>query len=105
MTDRYQKFANASVRDLKGYNAKIESLPTIEGDPKPEKLPQIVIIVDELADLMMVSPGEVEESICPSGTARKSVRHSFDHCDTASVGQCHYRSDQGEYARAVSPLP
>ena len=64
MTDRYQKFANASVRDLKGYNAKIESLPTIEGDPKPEKLPQIVIIVDELADLMMVSPGEVEESIC-----------------------------------------
>ena len=64
MTDRYQKFANASLRDLKGYNAKIESLPTIEGDPKPEKLPQIVIIVDELADLMMVSPGEVEESIC-----------------------------------------
>ena len=64
MTDRYQKFANASVRDLKGYNAKIESLPTIEGDLKPEKLPQIVIIVDELADLMMVSPGEVEESIC-----------------------------------------
>ena len=64
MTDRYQKFANASVRDLKGYNAKIESLTTIEGDPKPEKLPQIVIIVDELADLMMVSPGEVEESIC-----------------------------------------
>ena len=64
MTDRYQKFANASVRDLKGYNAKIESLPTIEGDPKPEKLPQIVIIVDELADLMMVCPGEVEESIC-----------------------------------------
>ena len=56
MTDRYQKFANASVRDLKGYNAKIESLP--------KKLPQIVIIVDELADLMMVSPGEVEESIC-----------------------------------------
>ena len=44
LTDRYQKFANASVRDLKGYNAKIESLPPIEGDPKPEKLPQLVII-------------------------------------------------------------
>lgn len=64
MTDRYQKFADAGVRDLKGYNAKIDSLPTIEGDPKPEKLPQIVIIVDELADLMMVAPGDVEEAIC-----------------------------------------
>lgn len=64
MTDRYQKFADACVRDLKGYNAKIDSLPTIEGDPKPEKLPQIVIIVDELADLMMVASSEVEESIC-----------------------------------------
>lgn len=64
MDDRYQKFAEVGVRDLKGYNAKIDSLPTIEGDPKPEKLPQIVIIVDELADLMMVAAGEVEESIC-----------------------------------------
>lgn len=64
MTDRYQKFAEVGVRDLKGYNAKIDALPTIEGDPKPEKLPQIVIIVDELADLMMVAPGDVEEAIC-----------------------------------------
>lgn len=64
MTERYQKFAEAGVRDLKGYNAKIDTLPTIEGDPKPEKLPQIVIIVDELADLMMVAPGDVEEAIC-----------------------------------------
>lgn len=64
MTDRYQKFAETGVRDLKGYNAKIDALPTIEGDPKPEKLPQIVIIVDELADLMMVAPGDVEEAIC-----------------------------------------
>ena len=63
MTDRYQKFAEA-VRDLKGYNAKLDTLPTIEGDPKPEKLPQIVIIVDELADLMMVAAGDVEEAIC-----------------------------------------
>lgn len=64
MTERYQKFADAGVRDLKGYNAKIDTLPNIEGDPKPEKLPQIVIIVDELADLMMVAPGDVEEAIC-----------------------------------------
>lgn len=64
MTDRYQKFAESNVRDLKGYNAKIESLPGIDGEPKPLKLPQIVIIVDELADLMMVAPGDVEEAIC-----------------------------------------
>lgn len=64
MTDRYQKFAEANVRDLKGYNAKVDSLPAVEGEKAPEKLPQIVIIVDELADLMMVAPGDVEESIC-----------------------------------------
>ncbi len=64
MTDRYQKFAETGVRDLKGYNDKVASLPTIEGEPMPEKLPQIVIIVDELADLMMVAPGDVEEAIC-----------------------------------------
>ena len=64
MTDRYQKFAEYNVRDLKGYNAKIEAIKDIEDENKPKKLPQIVIIVDELADLMMVAPGEVEDSIC-----------------------------------------
>ena len=64
MEDRYRKFADYNVRDLKGYNKKIESLQE-SGDPDcPAKLPQIVIIVDELADLMMVCSGEVEESIC-----------------------------------------
>ena len=64
MTDRYKKFADFNVRDLKGYNKKVESMQA-SGDPEaPERLPQILIIVDELADLMMVSPGEVEESIC-----------------------------------------
>ncbi len=58
MTDRYKKFADYNVRDLKGYNAKIEDEIGLE------KLPQIVIIVDELADLMMVAPGEVEDAIC-----------------------------------------
>ncbi len=64
MTDRYNKFAEYGVRDLKGYNRKIESLDNVEDENKPKKLPQIVIIVDELADLMMVAPGEVEDSIC-----------------------------------------
>lgn len=64
MEDRYRKFADYNVRDLKGYNKKIETMPVCEGEERPKKMPQIVIIVDELADLMMVCPGEVEESIC-----------------------------------------
>ena len=64
MESRYQKFADWNVRDLKGYNKKVEEQRK-KGDPNaPACLPQIVIIVDELADLMMVAPGEVEESIC-----------------------------------------
>ena len=64
MTDRYNKFAEFGVRDLKGYNKKIDDIKDIEDENKPQKLPQIVIIVDELADLMMVAPGEVEDAIC-----------------------------------------
>ena len=64
MMERYDRFASFNVRDLKGYNAKIDSLPQdVEGE-KPVKMPQIVIVVDELADLMMVAPGEVEDAIC-----------------------------------------
>lgn len=67
MTERYKKFAEIGVRDLKGYNQRVEKLnadPEIPEEKKPEKMPQIVIIVDELADLMMVAPGEVEDAIC-----------------------------------------
>ena len=64
MTKRYQLFAEYNVRDLKGYNAKVESISDIEDENKPQKMPQIVIVVDELADLMMVAPGEVEDAIC-----------------------------------------
>ncbi|HHU70535.1 MAG TPA: DNA translocase FtsK, partial [Clostridiales bacterium] len=63
MTERYQKFADAGVRDLKGYNEKAGQLEHLE-DESVQRLPQIVIIIDELADLMMVAPGEVEDSIC-----------------------------------------
>ncbi|MDE5933673.1 MAG: DNA translocase FtsK, partial [Lachnospiraceae bacterium] len=64
MTDRYKKFADYNVRDLKGYNRKVEEMRAKGDADAPAKLPQILIIVDELADLMMVAPGEVEESIC-----------------------------------------
>lgn len=65
MTDRYNKFAEFGVRDLKGYNKKLESVMSdVPESERPKKLPQIVIIVDELADLMMVASNEVEASIC-----------------------------------------
>ena len=58
MDNRYNVFAQKGVRDLKGYNALAEKEDGIG------KLPQIVIIIDELADLMMVAAKEVEDSIC-----------------------------------------
>lgn len=62
MEKRYKLFAEYNVRDLKGYNEKVQNGQT--GDEAAKKLPQIVIIIDELADLMMVAPGEVEGAIC-----------------------------------------
>ena len=62
MQDRYKKFAECNVRDLKGYNEKISDMAGAEEGPK--LLPQIVIVIDELADLMMAAAKEVEESIC-----------------------------------------
>lgn len=63
MVERYNKFAELGVRDMKGYNNKISSVKGSE-EAGYEPMPQIVIIVDELADLMMVAPGEVEDAIC-----------------------------------------
>ncbi len=61
MEERYRKFADTGVRDLAGYNEKVEA--GLAGDDA-HKLPQMVIVIDELADLMMVSPGDVEMAIC-----------------------------------------
>lgn len=63
MTVRYNKFAELGVRDIKSYNKKIAGLKHNE-DNTYEKMSQIVIIVDEFADLMMVAPGEVEDAVC-----------------------------------------
>ena len=60
MTNRYKKFADSGVRDLKGYNKIAEGCT----DGSMSVMPQIVVIVDELADLMMVSANEVEDAIC-----------------------------------------
>ena len=67
MTDRYRKFAETGVRDLRGYNERIRAAAasgSVAPEDLPKPLPQLVIIIDELADLMMVSKNEVEEAIC-----------------------------------------
>ena len=65
MTDRYKKFTETGVRNIEGYNKKVDELIAsgqVDGE-KLSRMPQIVIIIDELADLMMVAPGEVEDAI------------------------------------------
>ena len=64
MDTRYKKFAGVGARSLKGYNDIAAKMEFKEGEVPVEKLPEIVIIIDELADLMMVAPGEVEGAIC-----------------------------------------
>lgn len=65
MTKRYQMFSECNVRNIQGYNDKVKELETsgMVEEEKLEKMSQIVIIVDELADLMMVAKAEVEEAI------------------------------------------
>ena len=78
MTNRYKKFTETGVRNIEGYNKKVKELQK-SGEIDPEtikKMPQIVIIIDELADLMMVAPGEVENAIVRlSQLARAAGNH------------------------------
>ena len=65
MLKRYKIFAENNVRDLKGYNALAQANNYQDENGQPmHKMPQIVIIIDELSDLMMAAPNEVEDAIC-----------------------------------------
>ena len=73
------------VRDIKGYNEAIEK----EG--AAEKLPQIVIIIDELADLMMVAAKDVEDAICRLAQMARAARNAFSYCNTKTISRCYNR--------------
>ena len=99
MTSRYNTFAEYGVRNLDGIQSVRLRVFLLQKERQPpEKMPQIVIIVDELADLMMVAPGEVEDAICRLAQSGPCSRYPSDHCNTETFCKCHYGSDQGEYA-------
>ena len=79
MVNRYSLFAGKGVRDIKGYNSAIEK----EG--LAEKLPQIVIIIDELADLMMVAAKDVEDAICRLAQMARAARYASCNCNTKTI--------------------
>ena len=62
MMERYNKFAEIGAKDIKSYNSRVENVPY--DSERHKKMPQIVIVIDELADLMMVAQSEVEDAIC-----------------------------------------
>ena len=63
MEERYKKFAEHKARNIFGYNAQIDQIEDVPGKDRPEKIPQIIVIVDELADLMMTAGTDVEDAI------------------------------------------
>lgn len=89
MTERYNQFAEYNVRDIKGYNEKVEVLNAKKINQETEKLlkkmPQIVVIVDELADLMMVAPGEVEDAICRLAQLARA-QGFICYCNAKTIG-------------------
>ncbi len=118
MEERYRKMSKMGVRNIDGYNGRVrEALAKGEmfkrtvqtgfdeetGDPvfeteefQPETMPYIVVIVDEMADLMMVAGKEIEACIQRLAQMARASRHPPDHGDAAPLGRCHHRHDQGE---------
>ena len=64
MDERYRRFAKSGSRNIDDYNARIEEANAAEGAAQEPTLPYIVVVIDELADLMMLAPDETEKTIC-----------------------------------------
>ena len=112
MDKRYRLLSRLGVRSLTTYNQKIADarakgefignpFSLTPDEPEPlDTLPMIVVVIDELADLMMVSSKKVEELIARIAQKRTCVGHASDPGDAAAVGRRDHRSDQGEYSGA-----
>ncbi len=119
MEDRYKKMSKLGVRNIDGFNARVaeaaEKGETITrdvqtgfdkgtGEPVYEQeemelseLPYIVVVVDEMADLMMVAGKDIEGAIQRLGADGPRRRHPSDHGDAAPLGRRHHRHDQGQF--------
>ena len=90
MERRYELIEGAGVRNLKGYNKSIEN------DPDAERLPLIIIVIDELADLMMMAKDDVEDSIIRIAQKARAAGIPPHHWYTAPVSRRHHRSHQSQ---------
>ena len=90
MDTRYERFAKAGVRKIEEYNAKFPD----------ETLPYVVIIIDELADLMLVAPAKVETTIMRLAQLARATGIHLDRRDAAAVGRRDHRLDQGQHSVA-----
>ena len=105
MERRYDLLAEVGFRDITGYNAAVDqgdlsaetdARPATVGSASIPRLPFILVVIDELADLMMVAARDVEESIARIAQMARAVGHPPGHRHAAAVGQRDHRPHQGQ---------
>ena len=106
MENRYRTLAECGVRNIDQYNALLKDpdahrrarkAAPDDDTPTPEPMQYIVIIIDEFADLMMVAPKDVEDSVTRLAQKARARRHPSHHRHAAAVGRRHHRRHQGEF--------